>query len=679
MTPRDELNAIARHLEHPGDNVPAPFADPTGPGSVTAIVPGAAPATGERTGARLDNANMEEQADPPYLVAAPTQLTEQTIPAVVARQTGAEQPHTLASNGEELEELHGGPLFSATVKNKEANRRTPKSAKSQGRHEVSALPTSSAAIRIVDPVEGVEGQPELPEYAYRLEAGLDRNFRQLGKMTASLVPQLYRHPDGGLIRVVDGRPHHIRSATELGPLLIDHIRIPVSKDGKYHGERIPDTTLNTMLRSRLFLQNFPPVREVVTTAVALADYTPSKPGYNPADRVLYLGSAVSAIAGLDAINTFLDVMDWQSNADRTNAVAALLTVLLRFHFPGGKPFVLVTAPKSHSGKGTVMEFVRCGAMKADLCYQDRDWPMEKDLHDQLLQRPEIAVVCLDNVRTDSSGRAKVIRSSFLEGFVTNPEPVLSSASSRSRPIRTANRYVMLLNMNEGCLSIDLLNRALSIGLNPTGDLAERIANMRKRVGCDIKHEWLPDHVAQIAAEAWGMIERWRTAGMPKDESARHPMGPWATTVGGILLVNGFNDFLGNYSATRAAADPIRVDLGTLAFHAGPGPKRAGELAKLARTLGLARTLLAGADLHNEESCQRQMGVVLSRFLGETFNASTASHTYTYKLRKEKARWGGWSPHFRYSFEVISRDPVTGNPQGVVLEERAAGSDVLGST
>lgn len=43
-----------------------------------------------------------------------------------------------------------------------------------------------------------------------------------------------------------------------------------------------------------------------------------------------------------------------------------LTVPFRHHFPGGKPFVLVTASKSHAGKGTLIEFIRGKTAKAEI-------------------------------------------------------------------------------------------------------------------------------------------------------------------------------------------------------------------------------------------------------------------------------------------------------------------------
>ena len=339
--------------------------------------------------------------------------------------------------------------------------------------------TPSTKTKPVEGVEVVEGEPKKPKYVWQMEDGLDKNFRQLGQLLASLNLQLYRNPDGGLLLIDTNQARPITSARELAPLLIDNVRIAVTKNGKYTSEKPADGVLNNMLSSRSFLGNFRIVNDVVTTPIVLPDSTPSQPGFNRQSNILYLGPAVSLSNGVDKITKFLDVMEWQGNADRTNAVAALLTVPFRHHFPGGKPFVLVTATKSHGGKGTLIEFIRGKTAKAEISYEDKDWPMQRNLHEQLLQKPEIGVINFDNVRTDSSGRGKIIRTGFVESFLTNSEIVLSSATSRSKPLRTANKFVVLLNTNEGSLSIDLLNRSLPIRLNPTGDLSDRISRNRQ--------------------------------------------------------------------------------------------------------------------------------------------------------------------------------------------------------
>jgi hypothetical protein len=462
-------------------------------------------------------------------------------------------------------------------------------------------------------VEDEEGTFDKPHFDWQMERGLDRNFKDLGKLLASLGLELYQHAEGGLLLIEVNQPRRIVSARELAPLLIDHIRISVSKNGKYYGEKPNDSTLNNMLLSRHFLEHFRRIEEVVTTPIVLADYTPSRPGFNPGG-ILYLGPAVSPGKGIETITKFLDAFQFKDNADRTNTVAAALTVLFRPFYPGAKPLILVMSSISHGGKGTIIEFARGNTPKAQINYQDKDWPMQADLYSQFRQLPGIGVIDLDNVRTDSSGRGKIIRSAFLESFVTNSEIVLGTVRSSSKPIRTSNRYVVLVNTNEGALSIDLLNRSMTIRLNPTGDIEERIARSKPNYGSSLKDEWLPAHRKQIEAELWGMIERWVKAGKPLDEAVCHPMTSWAQTIGGILLANGFRDFLGNYSATKMVADAVKEALGTLAYHTAGKPMRAHDLAEMTKSLGLAEILLPGAKLKNEKANERSMGITLKPYV-----------------------------------------------------------------
>ncbi len=203
------------------------------------------------------------------------------------------------------------------------------------RKRPSSSSTPSTAKRTVEDVEGLPGSKK-PKFVWRMEAGLDCNFVGVGKLLSSLKEPLYEHVEGGLLLVEGDRSHRITSAKELAPFLIDHIRIAVTKKGNFHGEKPSDSVLNNMLRSRSFLDKFLRVEEVATTPILLPDHRPSKPGFNKGG-ILHLGRTVSTRKSLRHINRFLDVMEWQSSADRTNAVGALLTVPFRRHFVGGKP------------------------------------------------------------------------------------------------------------------------------------------------------------------------------------------------------------------------------------------------------------------------------------------------------------------------------------------------------
>jgi hypothetical protein len=187
-----------------------------------------------------------------------------------------------------------------------------------------------------------------------------------------------------------------------------------------------------------------------------------------------------------------------------------------------------------------------------------------------------------------------------------------------------------------------------------------------------KLEYLPANRRQIEAERWGMIDRWVQAGKPLDESMAHyPMGPWGKVIGGILLVNGFKDFLGNYSATRVVADSIREALSILAFHNAGKPRRAGELVKSAVKEGLVKTLLPGVDPANDGATERALGHLFKKYEQETFTVHTPGdvgyHKITFRLVKRQGRFAEAHPHYRYIFEEVSRESVTEEPQGLVLE------------
>jgi hypothetical protein len=544
-------------------------------------------------------------------------------------------------------------------------------------HELISTPsTLSTESRLV---EGVESQTTKPTYDWYKDKPLHENFRKVGAGMRKLVRNLFHHPDGGLVLVDGVRPRRIKSAKELSPLLIDHFDIRVWKQEGKRAEHLTQNVLGDMLNSRSFLDNFPLVQDTVTTPLVLPDGKPSKPGFNPGG-VLHLGPAAQVGRGLATVKNFLDVMEFDG-ASRTNAVAAALTVLFRHHWYGAKPLVLVTANKSHSGKGTLCNFIAGSCVKADILYQNRDWPMEQSLQKQLTERPDCGVILFDNVRLGSAGGGSHIRSGLIESFITNSEIILSAAKLSST-FRSPNKYVVLLNTNEGVMSADFLNRALPIGLNSTGDMEDRLARAKAKLGGDVKTEWLPANLTKIQSELWGMVDKWHREGKPLDKAVKYPMAPWAQTIGGILKVSGFAHFLGNYKATRAAVDPIREAIGFLAFYAVQEARSRNikalptmELGNLVAVNALDKVLLPGVDSSKRAACEREIGRRLTPYVGETFTAPTATETISYRLSKKADRWVGETVSYRYIFEEVKRIAAT-NQGGVVLEEHQsnAGGD-----
>jgi hypothetical protein len=400
------------------------------------------------------------------------------------------------------------------------------------------------------------------------------------------------------------------------------------------------------------------VDAVVRTPYYLDDFTLVQPGYHdggPGKRILYVGPVPEIGDGLATITAFSDVMDYESRADRTNAVAAALTVLLRHQWLGEKPLILVTATRSHSGKGTITEFVRGSVGKADILYQSIDWPMESQFQRQIKLDPDLGMIEFDNVRLDSAGgRGKFIRSAFVESFVTTAEVTLASPGA-GEAIALRNKYVVVINTNDGALSQDILNRALPIHLAPKGSIHER----QSPIG-NPKLEFLPQNRQRIDAELRGMIEGWRKAGCLQDETVKHFMTRWAKTVGGILKHNGFTDFLGNQQTRKAVDDPIRRAIGILGVSTKPGtPLRPAEWAQLVVKQGLVKTLIPANERDTVKSRSRALGVLLRPLVGDTFEAVTERKRYTLKLEGGPRRWvEGENPHVRYQFVVLKKENLT---------------------
>jgi hypothetical protein len=335
--------------------------------------------------------------------------------------------------------------------------------------------------------------------------------------------------------------------------------------------------------------------------------------------------------------------------DRTNAVAAALTGLLRDHWPGGKPIILATATKSHAGKDTVIEFAAGLAGKVSISYQHADWAVERCFVGAVKSYPDAGVLVVENARL--SGRQGKIASGFLERFAMDPEPMLFSTGT-GNPVRRRNDLVLAISTNIGAVSEDLLNRSLPVHLAPRGDVADR--------QCPIgnpKHEFLPANRERIMSELLGMVEQWKAKGMPLDMGARHSFSAWAKTVGGILFANGFKDFLGKYRTRRTLDDPIKNALSILGTARPNIWLRPGEWAELMVENGLTKTLIESNDRDSEAGRKRALGTLLSAHEDEVFEHDTDAFRLRLQLKKKRGRFGS-EPHIRYRFDQLQRDALT---------------------
>ena len=485
------------------------------------------------------------------------------------------------------------------------------------------------------------------------------NYAALAKRLAA-SNDIYRSPaygNGLILLLPGGKTKPVTRGANLAPIIVDRVPVTVVRNGKSKGGMIPSAHLGAMLQAETFLKHFPPVDLVTTIAMYLPDFRLTSPGYNDGGeghRILYLGDKPKVSYLLDTINAFLDVMEWESNADRTNAVGAALTVMLRNHWNGGKPIILATASKSHAGKDTTLAFAAGLAGSVSISYQGTNWALERSFVGAIKTAPDVGMVVVENARLDH--RDKFIASAFVERFATDPEPLLFSTGT-GQPIRRRNDLVLAISTNFGTASEDLLNRSLPICLHPKGD----VANRESPIG-NPKLEFLPAHREEIAAELRGMIDMWLEMGEPLDEEVRHPFGPWAKVVGGILKVNEFTDFLGNYGKRRTADDPLRHGLGLIGAAKPNDWMRPADWADVVGQLGLTKALTPDRDRENAASRTRAIGTVLSVHNQEVFTVEGDSRVLTLRLERSRHRQDGAEAKIYYRFVVVSEEALSVDEQ-----------------
>ena len=509
---------------------------------------------------------------------------------------------------------------------------------------------------------------DVPAFIWDDHAPPADNYRALARRLAA-TGRIFRRPEHGtglLLVAADGDVpfRAIDNAAKLGALIVDCVEVQIVKGEKMAGSRIAASHLGTMLLTDAFLGEFRVVDLVTRQPVYLADFTLTAPGYNdggPGYRAYYVGESTWGEQGIEMIEKFLGLMPFASTADRTNTVAAALTVLLRNHFPGGKPVVPVTANKSHGGKGTVVDFIAGKTKSVQISYQSTDWALERAAVGVLKHQPDAGVLTVDNARVDNDRGC--IRSGFLERHATDPNPVFFSTGSGG-PMNCGKDIVIAITTNDGSLSPDLMNRALPIRLEWIGDVATRespIGNPR--------HEFLPAQRSRIDAELRGMIERWYQAGCPRDTDVRHPFSEWAQIVGGILKANGFQAFLANYTLRGAVDDPIRRSLGILGAGQPDIWLPAAEWSEQAASLGLVSVLVGSADRRSSAGCVRGMGVVMTAHQGEVLHAETDDERFTLQIEKARRRFvAGEPPQTRYRFEVRHRETIPAEDDGPAPDE-----------
>lgn len=239
------------------------------------------------------------------------------------------------------------------------------------------------------------------------------------------------------------------------------------------------------------------------------------------------------------LDDLLEGFDFAGHADRANAVALLLTGLLRWGPCSDDlfPMAVLDASMQGSGKGTLAALVSqvWGGSGAMAAYPDTERELKLNITSILMT--DEPVVIWDNVERD-------IDSAGLAGLLTSKiwsDRILGGNDWFTGP----NDKLWMVTGNNIKLGRDLPRRSIWIRqepkINPTSGKRE------------FKHTrllaWVEENLGNVWWALLTLIRRWVSLGMPDAQSAAArsttTFDDWARKLGGILECAGIDGFLEN--------------------------------------------------------------------------------------------------------------------------------------
>lgn len=365
-----------------------------------------------------------------------------------------------------------------------------------------------------------------------------------------------------------------------------------------------------------------------------------QPGYNRDTGIYYAGPKISPKDGTETLDRLLSEFCFKTPGDRTNYLAFLLTMLMVPKFVGDKPAAIFNGNQPSIGKTYLAQCIailRDGKESRTCSYVPDDVEFEKRLAAEV--KSGATTIIIDNAkgkRTNGElASGAVIDSPVLERSIT--DRILSyRLLGTNETIHAENSHFFLITANGIECSRDIVTRSVIINLYYEGDPRKRSFSIP-----DLK-AFARQHREDLLAELLGMVERWKLAGMPlSDVSSRFVAQGWAPIIGGILQVCGEEDFLANQGEAEAAMDPFLREFRDLVEEVvkdrpGERPKTPADWAVAA---GTHKALGFNDDTKSIKSKATKMGMLISRFVDESFEFVEPDFVVTYALRAEDSRKG----------------------------------------
>lgn len=409
---------------------------------------------------------------------------------------------------------------------------------------------------------------------------------------------------------------------------------PVLKPGKM--SRDDAAAILASLEAREIL---PPIASVLRCPV-LVEGEDGEPvvlgrGYHPEQGGLLIvdGEAPPGVPVGEAARSLrwlIEEVDFQSEGDRSRALAAFITPALRMggHLPGNVPIDVAEADRSQAGKGYRQSLV-C-ALYGESAYFVTSRNGGVGSVDESFAAALVAgrpFISLDNFR----GK---LDSQTLESFMTCPGLFGARVPHRGEVLVDPSRFMLQMSSN---------------GLEATRDLVNRasICRIRKKTGFAYR-----DTVGELKARqsyflgcVFSIISEWIDQGKPRSKETRHDFREWCQTLDWIVqrILESAPLMEGHTAAQERASNPALAWLRNVAL-ALKGENRmgeslmAGEIAEISNLHGLEIPgLKNGAD---EDHAKRQVGILMRRVFSETDVVDVDDFQVERAIRRQSRADGG---------------------------------------
>lgn len=273
----------------------------------------------------------------------------------------------------------------------------------------------------------------------------------------------------------------------------------------------------------------------------------NEPGYHAPTRTLVTSCPVLDLQRFPTGASAVDYLNWlfadfpfESDAEKHNYLAGLLTPLVRPLIAGPVPMLYIEANQQSSGKSFLAQIVQllyCGfsALETTLPADDAEW--KKTLMTMAFKAMPVAG--WDNVKG-------VVSSGSLEAFLTAEKitgRVLSTMDTGTPDVR----MMLVLTINNGRTSLDLARRLMRVRL-----LAKHSVHAHRTYNVPNILTYVKENRAAVLSALARLVIDWVDAGSPTvaDLPVLSSFEDWSGVVGGVCHHAGLTAWLTNKNAAQ---------------------------------------------------------------------------------------------------------------------------------